>query len=287
MPSTVPNFQAKWNASIVSEYLKFEPSNPWRRSYFVWQPLILLFTSLSVPLCLVEPPLRPLVTVLWVTPWALRCLSNIQDSEGQSGARSLHVPHRLSPSNDQHYMPHVNYFPMIGEWFKNLLSRCRHLLVAQRRGQATSGQLYQQRWELWVYFPQMWRLQNFSFHSTCLTPWVWVAFFAEPDYFKSPTTVSLRTYTNKNASPPCFAFCLRFAASTSAGGRRDGVWRPWLNHNQTMNTNLCTPPNCPACLSPSLSLCIQIFLFIYFFSSDCTAAAPLEIIYDTVTRGTL
>lgn len=116
----VPNFCAKWNASIVSKYLKFEPSNPWRRSYFVWQLLILLFTSLSVPFCLVEPPLRPLVTVLWVIPWALGCLSNIQDSEGQSGARSLHVPHRLSPSNDQHYMPHVNHFPMIGEWFKNL-----------------------------------------------------------------------------------------------------------------------------------------------------------------------
>lgn len=82
----VPNFPSKWNASIVFKCLKVEPSNPWRRSYFVWQPLILLFTSLSVPLCLVEPPLRPLVTVLWVIPSALGCLSNIQDSEGQPGA---------------------------------------------------------------------------------------------------------------------------------------------------------------------------------------------------------
>lgn len=134
----VPNFPSKWNASIVSKYLKVEPSNPWRRSYFVWQPLILLFTSLSVPLCLVEPPLCPLVTVLWVIPSALGCLSNIQDSEGQSGARSLYLPHRLSPSNDQHYMPDVNYFPVMEDWFKNFLSCCRYLLVVQGWGQATS-----------------------------------------------------------------------------------------------------------------------------------------------------
>lgn len=134
----VPNFRAKWNAPLVFKYLKSEPPNPGRHSYFVWQPLIPLFTSLSVPLCLVEPPLRPLVTVLWVIPSALGCLSNIQDSEGQSGARSLHLPHRLSPSNDQHYIPHANYFPVIEEWFKNLLSCCRYLLVVQRWGQATS-----------------------------------------------------------------------------------------------------------------------------------------------------
>lgn len=131
-----------------------------------------------------------------------------------------------------------------------------------------------------------WRLQNFSFRSTCLTPWVWVAFFAEPDYFKSPTTVSLCTYTNKNASPPCFAFCLRFAARTSAGGRRDGVWRPWLNHNQTMNTNPCTPhPSKLSCLP--LSLFVLVHPDFFFLGSNCTAAVPLEIIYDTVTRGTL
>lgn len=100
-----------------------------------------------------------------------------------------------------------------------------------------------------------WRLQNFSFHSTCLTPWVWVALFAEPDYFKSPTTVSLCTYTNKNASLPCFAFCLRFAARTSAGGAEGWSMTALIEPQSDNEYQSVHPPPFQIVLPASLPLC--------------------------------
>lgn len=94
--SFVSDHLAQGNVQTVSKYLKFNPSSPVRCSYFASQPYISFFTSLCAPLCLAKPPLWPLVTVLWVIVSAVGCLSNVQDSEGQSEASNL--PHRLSPS---------------------------------------------------------------------------------------------------------------------------------------------------------------------------------------------